>query len=210
MKSLNSSPGSLAPVQSPLVIVLSGPSGAGKDAVLYIMKKRSLPLSFIVTNTTRQQRDGEVDNVHYHFITREEFKTLIEEEELLEHAEVYGHYYGVPKEMVRRSLAEEKDVILKVDVQGAMAIRQCLPDAVLIFLMPPSLEDLAQRLKGRGTEAPADLMLRLSTARAEIEQLSEFDYTVMSYQNRLDEAVSDIEAIIRAEKLRVTQREYLI
>jgi guanylate kinase len=151
-----------------------------------------------------------VDNVHYHFITREEFKTLIEEDELLEHAEVYGHYYGVPKEMVRRSLAEEKDVILKVDVQGAMAIRQCLPDAVLIFLMPPSLEDLAQRLKGRGTEAPADLMLRLSTARAEIEQLSEFDYTVMSYQNRLDEAVSDIEAIIRAEKLRVTQREYLI
>jgi guanylate kinase len=210
MKSLNSNPGSLASVPSPLVIVLSGPSGAGKDAVLNIMKERSLPLSFIVTNTTRQQRDGEVDNVHYHFITREEFGDLIEEEELLEYARVYGHYYGVPKEAIRRSLAEKKDVILKVDVQGAMSIRQSLPDAVMIFLMPPSLEDLAQRLKGRGTEAPADLMLRLSTARSEIEMLPEFDYTVMSYQNRLEEAVADIETIIRAEKLRVTQREYLI
>jgi guanylate kinase len=210
MKSLNSNPGSLAPVQSPLVIVLSGPSGAGKDAVLNIMKKRSLPLSFIVTNTTRPQRPGEMDNVHYHFFSRQEFKTLIEEDELLEHAEVYSHYYGVPKEMVRRSLAEEKDVILKVDVQGAMAIRQCLPDAVLIFLMPPSLEELARRLKGRGTEDPEDLELRLSTARSEIDRLAEFDYAVVSHENRLEEAVSDIEAIIRAEKMRVAQREYLI
>jgi guanylate kinase len=210
MKSLTSNPCSPVPVPPPLVIVLSGPSGAGKDAVLNLMKGRSLPLSFIVTSTTRPQRPGEVDNVHYHFVSRQEFNRLIEEDELLEHAEVYGNYYGVPKEMVRQSLAQEKDVIIKVDVQGAMTIRQNLPDAVLIFLMPPSLEELARRLKGRGTEAPKDLDLRLSTARSEIDRLPEFDYAVMSYENRLEEAVTEIEAIIHAEKLRVTQREYIL
>jgi len=210
MKSSSFSSKSLAPVPPPLVIVLSGPSGAGKDAVLNIMKSRCLPITFVITNTTRPQRPGEVDNVHYHFVSRPEFDRLIREDELLEHAEVYGNYYGVPKETVRRSLSQEKDVMIKVDVQGAMTIRRSLPDAVLIFLMPPSLEELARRLKGRGTEDPEDLELRLSTARSEIDRLAECDYAVVSHENRLEEAVSDIEAIIRAEKMRVAQREYLI
>jgi len=188
--------------------VLSGPSGAGKDAVLSAMKTRPLPLSFIVTNTTRTPRAGEVDNVHYHFVSQQEFKRLIDSRELLEHAEVYGHFYGVPKAPVRQALAQGKDAIIKVDVQGAMTIKKRLPGAVLIFLMPPSLEKLYQRLKGRNTESSGDLEIRLATARSEIDLLPHFDYVVMSYQDRIGQAVSDIEAIITAEKLRVSHREY--
>ena len=198
----------LAPAPAPLVIVLSGPSGAGKDAVLSAMKARSLPLAFIVTNTTRPQRPGEVDNMHYHFVSQQEFKRLVDGRELLEHAEVYGHFYGVPRAPVRQALAQGKDVIIKVDVQGAMTIKKNLNGAVLTFLMPPSLEELAQRLKGRNTESLEDLEIRLDTARSEIDRLPHFDYLVMSYQDRIEQAVSDIEAIIRAEKLRVTHREY--
>lgn len=208
MKPSSSKDASLAPAPSPLVVVLSGPSGAGKDAVLSAMKARSIPISYIVTNTTRPQRPGEVDNVHYHFVSSQEFESLIKRGELLEHAEVYGRFYGVPKAPVREALAQGKDAIIKVDVQGAMTIKKRLNGAVLIFLMPPSLEELAQRLKGRNTESPGDLEIRLDTARSEIEKLPRFDYVVMSYQDRIEKAVSDIEAIIRAEKLRVTRREY--
>jgi guanylate kinase len=200
----------LAPAPSPLVIVLSGPSGTGKDAVLAAMKTRALSLAFIVTNTTRPQRPGEVDNVDYHFVSRQEFTRLKDCQELLEHAEVYGYFYGVPIDPVRQALARGKDVLVKVDVQGAMTIKKQLPGAVLIFLMPPSLKELAQRLKGRGTESASDLEIRLDTARAEIEQKSSFDYVVMSRQDRIEQAVSDIEAIIRAEKLRVAQRAYVL
>ena len=201
-------PKAFAPKKSPLVIVLSGPSGAGKDAVLNIMKTRNLPVSFIITKTTRPMRLGEVDGIHYHFVSKQEFNNLNDNHELLEHAEVYGNYYGVPKPPVRQSLNEGKDVIIKVDVQGAMAIKNTLPDTILIFLMPPSLEELAQRLNGRRTESAKDLELRIETARSEIEQLPNFDYCVMSYQNHIQQAVADIEAIIRSEHLRVSQRQY--
>jgi guanylate kinase len=200
------SPFAASPV--PIVLVLSGPSGAGKDAALNVMKARPLPLAFIVTNTTRQQRPGEVDNVHYHFISQEEFARLIERGEFLEYAEVYGHFYGVPKAPVREALAQGMDVIIKVDVQGAMTIKKNLPGTVLVFLMPPSREDLEQRLKGRGTESPGDLEIRLTTARSEVDQLSSFDYVVMSYKDRINSVVDDIETIIRATKMRVTQLKY--
>ena len=111
---------------------------------------------------------------------------------------------------MRQALAQGKDVLVKVDVQGAMTIKQNLPDAVLIFLMPPSLKELAQRLKGRGTESARDLEIRLDTARSEIEQLPHFDYVVMNYQNRIEQTISHIEAIIRAEKLRVSGRQYSV
>jgi guanylate kinase len=198
----------LASPPFPLVLVLSGPSGAGKDAVLNSMKARVLPVTFVITNTTRPQRPNEVDNVHYHFVSQAEFALLVEGDELLEHAGVYGHFYGVPKAPVRAALAQGEDVVIKVDVQGAMTIKNKLPDAVLIFLMPPSLEELGRRLKRRGTESAADLELRLDTARSEIDRLPVFDYMVMSRQNHIDQAVSDIVAIIRAEKLRVSHREY--
>jgi len=208
MKPSSSKTSPTVPTPIPLVVVLSGPSGAGKDAVLNAMKSCALPLSFIVTNTTRPQRPGEVDNVHYHFVSRQEFTRLIDGGELLEHAEVYGHFYGVPGVPVRQALAQGKDVILKVDVQGAMTIKKNLPGAVLIFLMPPSLKELAERLKGRGTESAGDLEIRLDTARSEIEKLPLFDYVVVSSQNHIDQSVADIKAIIRAEKLRVSPREY--
>jgi guanylate kinase len=198
----------LASKTSSLVLVLSGPSGAGKDAVLNVMKARNFPVSFIVTNTTRPMRPGEVDGVHYHFVSHQEFTKLIDSHELLEHAEVYGHHYGVPNPPVRQALGDGKDVIIKVDVQGAMAIRKLLPDTVLIFLMPPSLEELSQRLSGRRTESTKDLETRIDTARSEVEQLHMFDYCVMSYQNHIQQAVTDIETIIHAEHLRVTRREY--
>jgi guanylate kinase len=208
MKPYNTNPAPFAPKTFPLVLVLSGPSGAGKDAVLNMMKARNLPVSFIVTNTTRPMRPGEVDNIHYHFASQQEFTRLIDTDELLEHAEVYGNYYGVPKAPVRQAVADGKDVIIKVDVQGALAIKTMLPDTVLIFLMPPSLEELAQRLNGRRTESERELKIRIDTARAEIEQLPSFDYCVMSYQNFLHQAVNDIDAILRAERLRVSRRRY--
>jgi guanylate kinase len=204
----SSIPPVLAPATSPVILVLTGPSGAGKDAVLNVMKTRGLPISFIVTNTTRPMRPGEIDDVHYHFVSQQEFAKLLETDELLEHAEVYGNHYGVPKPPVRQALASGKDIIIKVDVQGAMTIKKSLPDTVLIFLMPPSLEELAHRLNGRRTESARGLEIRIDTARSEIAQLPMFDYCVMSFQNQIQQAVADIETIRHAEHLSVGRRQY--
>jgi len=191
----------------PLLIVLSGPSGAGKDAVLTRMKKLGYPLEYIVTVTTRPKRARERDNLDYHFISKERFQEMIENKELLEWAEVYDNWYGVPKQPVKQALDKGLDVILKVDIQGAATIKKILPQAVLIFLTPPSMEELVTRVKQRNTESPSDLALRTKTAEEEIKQLSLFDYVVISKRNKIDLAVSDIEAIITAEKCRVTPRE---
>jgi len=199
---------SLTPTPTNLVLVLSGPSGVGKDSALDTMKVRTMPLCYIVTNTTRPQRPGEIDGEHYHFISRAEFSRMISANELLEHAEVYGNFYGVPKTMVRQAIDYGKDVIIKVDVQGAITIKKNLPDAILIFLMPPSLDELAKRLNKRGTENSADLELRLNTAQSEIAQLSLFDYYVVSYANQLESVADNIAAIIASEKMRVKLRKY--
>lgn len=208
MTQSNFSTDSLTPTPTNLVLVLSGPSGVGKDSALDTMKSRAMPLCYIVTNTTRPQRLGETDGEHYHFISRTEFSRMIGADELLEHAEVYGNYYGVPKAMVRQAIDYGKDVIIKVDVQGAITIKKNLPDAILIFLMPPSLDELARRLNKRGTENSADLELRLNTAQSEIAQLSLFDYYVVSYANQLESVADDIAAIIASEKMRVKLRRY--
>ena len=208
MTQSNFSTDSLTPTPTNLVLVLSGPSGVGKDSALDTMKSRAMPLCYIVTNTTRPQRLGEIDGEHYHFISRTEFSRMIGADELLEHAEVYGNYYGVPKAMVRQAIDYGKDVIIKVDVQGAITIKKNLPDAILIFLMPPSLDELARRLNKRGTENSADLELRLNTAQSEIAQLSLFDYYVVSYANQLESVADDIAAIIASEKMRVKLRRY--
>lgn len=196
------------PLPSPLVIVLSGPSGAGKDAVLGAMRERGIKAEYVVTNTTRARRPAEAEGNPYHFVSVDEFKSLLEHGEMLEHAEVYGNYYGVPKASVRKALAEGRDVLIKVDVQGALTIKKLLPGAVLIFLMPPSLDELAHRLNGRRTEASKDLELRLATARSEIDKLPSFDYAVTNL--RLKQAVDDVAAIITAEKLRTTPRSYTL
>ena len=195
------------PLTRPLLIVLSGPSGAGKDAVLSRMGKRDYPLRYITTITTRPQRAREKNNVDYHFISTERFKEMIAGNELLEWANVYGNWYGVPYQPVKQALDEGQDVILKVDIQGAATIKKILPQAVFVFLLPSSTEELATRLKRRHTESPFDLALRVKTAEEEIKQLPLFDYVVINKQGEIDVAVSDIEAIITAEKCRVNPRE---
>jgi len=190
-----------------LFIVISGPSGAGKDAVLTKMKELGCPLEYIVTVTTRPQRDKERNNVDYHFISTERFQEMIERKEFLEWANVYGNWYGVPKEPLKQALDKGQDIIVKVDIQGAATIKKILPQAVFIFLTPPSMEELIVRLKQRHTESAFDLALRTKTAEEEIKHLSLFDYIVVNNQDEIDLAVSDIKAIITAEKCRVTPRE---
>ena len=191
----------------PLLIVLSGSSGVGKDVVLARLKESGYPLRFITTLTTRTRRTNERDNVDYHFVSMERFQEMIENGELLEWANVYGNWYGVPKEAVKQALDRGEDTILKVDVQGATTIKKILPQAVFIFLMPPSMEELVTRLKQRYTESPSDLALRLETAEEETKQLSLFDYVVVNKWGEIDQAVAEIEAIITAEKCRATPRE---
>ena len=189
----------------PLLIVLSGPSGAGKDAVLNRMKQQlGYPLEYITTITTRSRRPNERNDIDYHFVSSERFQEMISHKELLEWATVYGNWYGVPKQPVEQALSKGQDIIVKVDIQGAATIKKILPQAILIFLMPPSMEELVTRLKQRQTESPFDLDLRIETAEEEIEQLSLFNYVIVNRRNKIGLVVSEIKAIITAEKCRVT------
>jgi guanylate kinase len=190
----------------PLLIVLSGPSGVGKDVTLTRMKGLGCPFHFVVTTTDRPQRQGEVHGVDYHFVSSEEFAAMLERDELLEHALVYGQNKGIPKSQVREALASGKDVIMRLDVQGAATVRRIVPDALLIFLMAPSEKELIRRLKERKTESPEGLKRRIATARKEMKRLPEFDYVVVNRDGKLDETVGQIMAIITAEKCRVRQR----
>jgi guanylate kinase len=195
------------PPSKSLLIVLSGPSGAGKDAILSRLKKSGYPVEFITTVTTRPKRAKEKNNAAYRFVSIENFKQMIENKELLEWANVYDNWYGVPKQPVKQALEKGKDIIVKVDVQGAATIKKILPQAVFIFLMPPSMEELATRLRQRRTESGFDLDLRLKTAEEEIKQLPLFDYVVVNKQDEIGQAVRAIEAIITTEKHRVKPRE---
>jgi guanylate kinase len=192
--------------QRPVLIVLSGPSGAGKDAVLSRMKELGIPFHYVVTATTRPRRPGEIDGTDYLFLTSAELNRMRSEGELLETAEVYGNWYGVPKKQVKEALREGKDVILKVDVQGASTIRKLIPGAVLIFLTLPSTEEYERRLRQRKTESEQALKVRLSKALDEMKNLPMFDYVVVNNQGELDSAVSQIAAIVTAEKCRVHAR----
>lgn len=189
-----------------LLIVLSGPSGVGKDAVLARIRKLGRPFHYIVTATTRPKRVRESNGVNYHFLSRKEFQQMIDRHELLEWANVYGNYYGVPRREISAALSKEGDTIVKVDVQGAATIRRVLPQAVLIFLTPPSLGALERRLKRRRSESSKDLALRLRKAKAEMKCLPLFDYVIISHQDKLDEVVSQIDAIVIAEKCRIRPR----
>ncbi|MGA8848640.1 MAG: guanylate kinase [Dehalococcoidia bacterium] len=190
----------------PLLVVISGPSGVGKDAVLAKMKKSGRSFYYVVTATTRPKRSREKNGVHYHFLSRKEFQQMIDKHQFLEWANVYGNYYGVPKDEITAALSKGVDVIVKVDVQGAATIKKILPQAVFIFLRPPSMEELEKRLGKRRSESSADLALRLEKAKEEIKSLPLFDYVITSRQNRLDEVVSQIDAIVAAEKCRVKPR----
>lgn len=164
------------------------------------MKKVGCPLHYVVTATTRPKRASEKDGVDYHFLSLKEFQQMLDKNQFLEWANVYGNYYGVPKEDINSALSQGVDTIVKVDVQGAATIKEILPQAVFIFLMPPSVEELEKRLKKRHSESSADLALRLERAKVEIKNLPIFDYVITSRQNKLNEVVSQIYAIVTAEK----------
>lgn len=191
----------------PILVVISGPSGVGKDMTLKRMQELGYPFHFVVTATTRPQRPGELHGVDYFFVSTSDFAEMIEEEELLEYALVYGDYKGIPKEQVRKALASGKDVIMRIDVQGAQTIRRLVPEAVLIYLSAESEEALVRRLRQRKTEPEDQLKMRIATARQELKRLEMFDYVVINAEDQLDETCHKIAAIITSEHCRVTQRE---
>jgi guanylate kinase len=191
----------------PIMVVISGPSGVGKDLTLKRMKELGYPFYFVVTATTRPRREGEVDGMDYFFVSKGEFAKMIEQDELLEHAVVYGDYKGIPKEQVRRALVSGQDVIMRIDVQGATTLRRIVPEAIFIYLSAESEEALVERLRERKTEPEDQLALRIATARQEQKRLDLFDYLVVNSNGKLDETCETIAAIIKAEKCRVRQRE---
>lgn len=192
---------------NPLLVVISGPSGAGKDVTLKRMQEMGCPFHFVVTTTDRPRRPGEVDGIDYIFVSTAEFERLIEHDELLEHAIVYGQHKGVSKAQVWQALESGQDVVMRLDVQGAATIRRLVPGAVLIFLTAESEEALTARLTARRTESEEALRTRLEIARQEMERIDEFDYIVVNRDGQLDETVETIMSIITAEKCRVWQRE---
>lgn len=191
----------------PLLIVISGPSGVGKDSVLRGLKERNLRVHFVVTATTRPRREEETQGVDYFFLSKDEFARMIELDELIEYAIVYNDYKGIPKEQVRAALASGLDVVLRVDVQGATTIRKMAPEAVLIFLTTESEAALVRRLKARQTETVENLNLRIATARQELKRAVEFDYLIVNADGRLDETIDKVIAIIQAEHQRVNPRK---
>lgn len=195
------------PRPAPLLIVISGPSGVGKDTVLQRMKERGLPFHFVVTATTRPRRENEVHGTDYWFVSKDEFARMIETDELIEYAIVYSDYKGIPKQQVREALASGKDVILRIDVQGAETIRKLAPEALLIFLTTESEEELVTRLEKRMTETADELKLRIATARKELQRIEDFDYVIINHDFHLDQSVDTIRAIIDAEHHRVTPRK---
>lgn len=193
--------------ETPLLVVISGPSGVGKDMTIKRMQELGYPFHFVVTATTRPQRPGEVNGVDYFFVSTGQFAEMIEEDELLEYAVVYGDYKGIPKQQVREALASGKDVIMRIDVQGAETIRRLVSEAVLIFISAESEDALVRRLLQRKTEPEDQLKMRIATARKELKRLDMFDYVVINEEDKLDETCRKIACIINAERCRVQQRE---
>jgi len=191
----------------PLLIVISGPSGAGKDTVVQCMKDRGMPFHFVVTATTRPRRSNEVNGKDYFFVGKEEFARMIEEDELIEYAVVYGDYKGIPKQQVREALSSGKDVLMRVDVQGAETVRKLVPNAILIFMTVDNEQELERRLRERKTETAEELALRIATARKELQRVESFDYVVVNADDHLDQAVDTIQAIITSEHQRVNQKK---
>lgn len=184
-----------------LLIVLSGPSGAGKGTVCKALLAKHPDVALSISCTTRLPRANEKEGVNYFFKSQEEFLSLIQQDEFLEHACVYGNYYGTPKSFVAQKLDSGSDVMLEIDVQGALKAKKIFPDGVLIFLVPPSMEELERRIRGRATESEAQIQTRLGKAKSEMAQVDRYDYVIVN--DRIERVVDEIESIIEAEKLKV-------
>lgn len=190
----------------PLIVVISGHSGAGKDSVLHEMKNRNLPIHFVVTANTRPPRPDEKEGVDYFFVSHQRFEEMIAKDELIEYSAVYSDFKGVPRAQVEQALQSGKDVIMRLDVQGAEKIRKIYPQALLIFLVPASEEEWKERLKNRVGQTPDDLEVRIQKAQEELLKLPLFDYVVVNPQNKLSQAVDVVEAILIAEHHRSKPR----
>ncbi|MBP1888570.1 guanylate kinase [Clostridium moniliforme] len=184
-----------------VLLVISGPSGAGKGTICKALLEKHKDIYLSVSATTREPRVGEVEGVNYFFTTKEQFLQKVEEGDFLEHAEVYGNYYGTPKSSVQKMLNEGRDVILEIDIQGALKVKENCEEGIFIFILPPSMEELKQRIIKRGSETPESLMRRFKSAYKEINYISKYNYAVVN--DEIDTAVSKLEAIITAEKCRV-------
>lgn len=191
----------------PLLIVISGPSGVGKDTVIEQMRVVMPDCYYAVTATTRERRPGEMNGIHYNFYTKDDFERDVAAGEFLEHATVYGNLYGVPKARVRQALRQGKDVVIKVDPQGAATIRRIAPEALLIFLLPPEMAELSRRLRSRKTDDPVALSQRISIASREIATSEHFDYFVINESDQIEDTVMQIRQIIDVEKHRIHPRE---
>ena len=190
-----------------LLFVLSAPSGTGKDSVIKALKEQGMDFYVVPSVTTRPPRPGESEGNPYHFVSEEEFKQLVDEGELLEYANVHGNWYGQPRKVIRDNLRAGRDVLLKIDVQGAATIRRKVPQAIFIFLVPSSLEELTQRLATRQTETEEERLRRLADAREELTQQYWYDYVVVNRQGHLQEAVDQLRAIMLAEHARTHPRQ---
>ena len=184
-----------------LLIVISGPSGAGKGTICKALLEKRQDIEVSVSATTRNPRDGEIDGVNYHFLKKEDFLKKLEQGDFLEYAQVYGNFYGTPKSNVEEVLESGKNVILEIDIQGALKVKEKATEGVFIFILPPSMEELKQRIIKRGSETQESLMTRFKNAYQEINYVSKYNYAVVN--DEVDTAVEKIEGIIVAEKCRV-------
>ena len=196
---------------NPIVVVISGPSGVGKDVMIdRMMESDRIGFHFTVTATTRDPRPGEKDGINHHFVTVDDFVNLIANDDLLEWAQVYGNYYGVPKKQVRDALTAGNHVILRVDVQGAKRLSEIIPEALLIFIIPPSLDVLKSHLEKRGVDLEVEMTKRLAAANEEISQAHLFDFTVTNEEGCLDDTVNEVVEIIESESQRIPPRRVSI
>jgi guanylate kinase len=202
------SPARLEGAQGALLVILSGPSGVGKDTILEALRARThVPdYHYVVTCTTRAPRHGEVDGLSYRFLSDGEFQRLRDAGELLEAAEVHGNWYGTPRQDVRDALHAGHDVVLKIDVQGARTVKELVPEALLIFLVPPSLEALFERLRARATESADELEVRQRNAAIELARQGDYDYVVVNETGQVERTAARIDEIIATEKVRSPSR----
>ena len=190
--------------QKGLLVIISGPAGSGKGTVVSRLRELA-PFDFSVSATTRSPRPGEQHGVHYYFVSKAEFEQKIADGEMLEYAQYIDNYYGTPKKPVEEALSQGKNIILDIEVKGALQIKEKMPEAVMIYILPPDYETLLARIRGRGTETEEIIQKRMTEARTEIKTFPKYDYVVINRENGIDEAANDVLSILHAETMRTAR-----